>query len=240
MPDRNGIDLVLTDNYLAGPSSQIAFLQRVYERLVMCQFPGSEDSEQEIPTAIRNWRLERFLFSMPRASLSEPSSGAVLPRHLGDLFIRSYFKLVHPQLPILDYQKVVSQWVASWEAHDVMDENSALRHQGKEIMFMAIAVGARVCPIINQDGFRLAEAWAEHFSQRVEIPFSALEEPSLHVVRVFLLKVCPASYCDVPLFMCCNLRGSNTIYHEYLANTSASGRPFMRSMSYAQTMPTCT
>ncbi|KAJ5921917.1 hypothetical protein N7516_009620 [Penicillium verrucosum] len=177
-----------------GPSSQIAFLQRVYERLVMCQFPGSEDSEQEIPTAIRNWRLERFLFSMPRASLSEPSSGAVLPRHLGDLFIRSYFKLVHPQLPILDYQKVVSQWVASWEAHDVMDENSALRHQGKEIMFMAIAVGARVCPIINQDGFRLAEAWAEHFSQRVEIPFSALEEPSLHVVRVFLLKAIYAQH----------------------------------------------
>lgn len=159
----------------------------------MCQFPGSEDREPEIPTAIRNWRLERFLFSMPRETVSQPSFGAFFPRSLGDLFIRSYFKLVHPQLPILDYQKVLSEWEASWKAHDVIDKQPEVSRQNKEVLFMALAIGARVCPTMNQDSFKLADTWAEHFSQRVEIPLSALEEPSLHLVRVFLLKVHPSN-----------------------------------------------
>ncbi|EWY79904.1 hypothetical protein FOYG_16969 [Fusarium oxysporum NRRL 32931] len=173
-----------------GPSSQLAFLQRVYERLMMCQTPGLQDcdAQNQIPTAIRNWELERFLFSMPPTQAPSLDCGIFLSRNLGDFFIRSYFKLVHPQVPILDYHEVASEWAASWSAHLGTPEDLTSLLQRKQILFLVLAIGARVCPNMDQDGFKMAEAWAEHFSRKVELPLSATEEPSMHLLRIFLLK----------------------------------------------------
>jgi hypothetical protein len=161
----------------------------------MCQAAESQDwnAQNRISTAVRNWQLEHFLFNAPQDQVPSLESGAFLPRHTGDLFIGSYFKLVHPQVPIFEYQEVAAEWEALWKTPFATTTDPAASLQRKQILFLVLAIGARVCPTLDQDGLKLSEAWANHFSQKVEIPLSAAEEPSIHHICVFLLKVRPIS-----------------------------------------------
>ncbi|KAL0931162.1 C6 transcription factor [Colletotrichum truncatum] len=77
----------------------------------------------------------------------------------------------------------MAQWARLWEL-----PMEAPPSWSKEIVFTALAVGARVCPVIGQDGLRLAAYWAHHFSEAIEIPINAMREPSLQLVHLLLLK----------------------------------------------------
>ncbi|RAH67550.1 uncharacterized protein BO66DRAFT_473377 [Aspergillus aculeatinus CBS 121060] len=167
-----------------GPSSQYAFLQRVYDRL----HPGFEanqfDSAGSVPTGLRAWGLETFIFSSPPHHVPQPRVESFLPRNLGELFIRSYFKLVHPQMPILVYADVMAQWAQSWKPP--ASKNNPVR--AREILHMVLAIGALVAPPSGSEALALSNSWAEYFAQSVDIPLSVMTEPTLQLVHTLLLK----------------------------------------------------
>lgn len=177
-----------------GPSSHPAFIQRAYARLNRQFHPASEGEDAHpVPSGIKAWGLERFFFSPPGTSTPPSPPALFIPRHVGDRFLRNYFKIVHPQIPILSYYEVVGLWAGLWEAHTV-----PAHPWSKEIVFTVLAIGARVSPSLGHDGLQLAEGWAEYFSQAVEIPITAMREPSLPLVHLLLLKVpqhsCPTTH----------------------------------------------
>ncbi|PYI02738.1 hypothetical protein BO78DRAFT_463801 [Aspergillus sclerotiicarbonarius CBS 121057] len=171
-----------------GPSSHFAFVQRVYDRLN--HDPGADPTEDPspVPAGLRAWGLENFLFSHPN-HFPQPRAEAFLPRNLGELFIRSYFKLVHPQMPVLVYSDVMSQWTQSWKPPA---RDAPVR--GKEILHMVLAIGALVAPMVGADGLDLTNEWAEYFARNVDIPLSVLSEPTLQLVHILLLKALYAQH----------------------------------------------
>lgn len=146
--------------------------------------PDRGEDDHPVPRGIRAWGLERFYFSIPQITSPPSSLGPFIPRHVGDRFLRNYFKIVHPQLPILSYSEIMALWGHLWE----FPTNIASPWR-KEILFTVLAIGARVGPVMGQDGLDLAEGLAEHFSQAVDIPITAMRDPSLQLVHLLLLKV---------------------------------------------------
>lgn len=172
-------------NCFAGPSSHPAFIQRAYERLNPQPHAVSENGkDRQVPPGIRAWGLERFFFSLPDSPSPKLDTALFIPRQVGDRFLRNYFKIVHPYMPILSYAEVMSHWSRLWEVRPTPGPPWT-----KEIVFTALAIGARVCPTMGQDDLDSADAWAEHFSQAVDIPITAMREPSLQLVHLLLLKV---------------------------------------------------
>ena len=72
---------------------------------------------------------------------------------------------------------------------------------------MVLAIGARVSPVIGADSLDVADGWAESFSTAVDIPLTALSEPTLQLVHILLLKV---GECSPQLQHHINLLGMKT------------------------------
>lgn len=179
------VEFVKRANRLPGPSSHFAFVQQVYERLK--RRPATSEAGTEsgvVPDGLRAWGLERFLFSQPEHHGVQMSREAMMPRNIGDRFIRNYFQIVHPQLPILIYSEVIEQWAQLWKPPGTRPCS-----RGEDLVFMVLAIGARVSLVAGQEDLSLTEGWAEYFSRKADISMTALSEPTLSLVHLLLLKV---------------------------------------------------
>ncbi|RAK95482.1 Zn(II)2Cys6 transcription factor [Aspergillus ibericus CBS 121593] len=170
-----------------GPSSGFCFIHRVYQRIK--QGSSSEPllarRSGAIPDAIQRFGMERFMFargdSDPRRT--QWPSEMFLPRDLGDQFIEAYFRVMHPQIPVLIQSEIVDAWTQMWE--------SPVRDRGvknQDILFMVLAIGARVANLKGKQSESSVEAWAEYFSSRVSEGPIFLQEPSIRGVHLMLLK----------------------------------------------------
>ncbi|KAF6799526.1 C6 transcription factor [Colletotrichum sojae] len=155
---------------------------------------GVARSDAKEPSPVPRVRITKNLAFIDLALLASADVFELMlanctPRTVGDRFLRNYFKIVHPQIPILSYAEVISQWSQLWE----MRPASSPRWM-KEIVFTVLAIGARVCPVMGQKDLDSAEAWGEYFTQAVDIPITAMREPSLQLVHLLLLKATYAQH----------------------------------------------
>ncbi|KAI2825341.1 transcriptional regulator family: Fungal Specific TF [Aspergillus niger] len=171
-----------------GPSSGFCFIHRVYQRIK--QGSSSEPllarRSCSIPDAIHRFGLERFMFARPGDSDPRRTyfpSQMFLPRELGDQFIEAYFRIMHPQIPILIKSEIDDAWNQMWES-PVRDHSV----KNQDILFMVLAIGARVANLKGKQTESSVAAWADYFSSRVSEGPIFLQEPSIRGVHLMLLK----------------------------------------------------
>lgn len=170
-------------NDIAGPSSHMHFVQSVYQRIhqeTHQTLLGPQN--QPVPGGLQKWGLERYIFSAPYdGPLS--SSGRFLDRAKGDRFINAYFNYLHPQMPIICRSDILATWEALWTAPSRDEINS------KGILFLVLALGARVAhPEIGETPASL-EKWAEYFSHQTNDFSTLFQEPSFKNLQFLILKV---------------------------------------------------
>lgn len=115
---------------------------------------------------------------------SRLAAEAFLPQALGDGFIEAYFRIVHPQMPVLVYTEIIDSWKQMWETPI---RGRPVKNQ--EILFMVLALGARVIRLKKSEQENRADEWAEYFSSRVSEGSIFMQEPSVKGVNLMLLKV---------------------------------------------------
>ncbi|KAE8371531.1 fungal-specific transcription factor domain-containing protein [Aspergillus bertholletiae] len=172
-----------------GPSSGCAFLQRVYQRIQ--KLPARESllttyPTGPIPDGLQKWGVEKFMFTADADGdlrRSRLAAEAFLPQALGDVFIEAYFRIVHPQMPVLVYTEILDSWKQMWETPI---RGRPVKNQ--EILFMVLALGARVIRLKKSEQENRADEWAEYFSSRVSEGSIFMQEPSVKGVNLMLLK----------------------------------------------------
>ncbi|EAU34335.1 predicted protein [Aspergillus terreus NIH2624] len=185
-----GVSNPKTGNFqFYGPSSGFCFLQRVYQR-IMQSTPNESLLHRRscsIPDALQKWGIERFMFAADAGPGDPPHASwpaeAFLPRALGDRFIDAYFKIMHPQMPVLVHAEILESWAQMWE--------TPVRGQpikNKEILFMVLAIGSRVVNLKGKQPEARVEGWAEYFSSRASEGPIFLQEPSVKGMHLMLLK----------------------------------------------------
>lgn len=126
---------------------------------------------------------------------SQCPAESYFPRDLGESFIDSYFRIIHPQVPVLVYLDVVKSWDdlwnPPWERRDT---------KGDEILFMVLAIGARVCSFEGKQNTRSSEGWAQHFVDKAKRLNDAFEDISMSSTHFMLLKV---RFFSFPCHPCC-------------------------------------
>lgn len=147
-----------------------------------------------IPDGLQKWGMQRFMFAADggsdvRQGTSWPAD-AFLPRTLGDHFIDAYFKIMHPQMPVLIHSEILETWDQMWETPM---RGRALKN--KEILFMVLAIGSRVVNMKGKESEARVEGWAEYFSNRASEGPIFLQEPSVKGMHLMLLKVLSANPC---------------------------------------------
>ncbi|KAE8152755.1 fungal-specific transcription factor domain-containing protein [Aspergillus avenaceus] len=174
-----------------GPSSHFCFVQRVYQRIHQKTHETLLDSQKNsVPGGVQKWGLERFMFA-PRfgssqACLSKPE--AFLRKEIGDGFLDTYFRFIHPLAPVLSRSEIITAWEAYWEPPLRPDHDPNTRG----ILFMLLALGARVSrPALGQSAEAL-EKWAEYFSSQTSDYSILFQEPSFKGVQFLLLKAMDA------------------------------------------------
>jgi hypothetical protein len=89
----------------------------------------------------------------PRQYVNEGDSSsqtdAYFPRDMGDLFIEAYFRIMHPQMPLLTYSEIKETWNKLWDAHQ---PGKVLKD--KDLLYRVLAIGSRVS---NYKGKQTAE-----------------------------------------------------------------------------------
>ncbi|KAE8150946.1 fungal-specific transcription factor domain-containing protein [Aspergillus avenaceus] len=171
-----------------GPSSGCAFLQRIYQRI---QNSPSRESlltcrSGPVPDALHKWGIEQFMFTADADGdlrRSRTAAEAFLPRNLGDLFIDAYFRIVHPQMPVLVYSEITDSWSQMWET-----PIRGRRAKNQELLYMVLALGARVIKLKKSEKENRSEEWAEYFSSRVSEGSIFMQEPSVKAVHLMMLK----------------------------------------------------
>lgn len=138
-----------------------------------------------MPDGVEKWGLERFMFSVGVDDKeSQCSSDAFLSRELGDAFVHAYFDFIHPQVPVLLYSDIARCWENFWKP----SKQRPPENRG-ELLFMVLALGARVSSSQGQQDALLSEGWADHFARKASGCINLFEDPSLHALQFFLLKV---------------------------------------------------
>lgn len=144
---------------------------------------GSQTSS--VPDGLGKWGLERFMFSVdPDDNAAKSQPEAYFPREMGDAFINSYFEIIHPQIPVLVYSELLEVWNSL-----LLPPTQRGLAKGEELLFMVLAIGARVSSVRGKQDASLSEGWAEHFSRKVNGPMKLFENPSLLSTHLMLLKV---------------------------------------------------
>lgn len=132
---------------------------------------------------------------------SKCPSEAYLSRELGDALVNSYFDIIHPQIPILTYSEIMESWENFWKPPNQRGSDNR-----GEILFMVLALGARVSSSQGQQDASLSEGWADHFARKASDCMKLFEDSSLRTTQFFFLKVSPLaqqindSLCHVGLF----------------------------------------
>lgn len=111
-------------------------------------------------------------------------SQAFIPRSLGDMFIEAYFKIMHPQMSVLVYSEIVDEWNQMWEA-PVLGRTA----KNQEILFMVLAIGARLVNLKGRQPEAQVDGWGEYFASRASEGPIFLQEPSIKGMHLMLLKV---------------------------------------------------
>ncbi|PLB39881.1 transcription factor domain-containing protein [Aspergillus candidus] len=171
-----------------GPSSGYCFLQRVYQRIK--QSSGGESllarRSCSVPDGLQKWGMDRFMF-MPGSDGDlrggQRPSQAFIPRSLGDMFIEAYFKIMHPQMSVLVHSEIVDEWNQMWEA-PVLGRVA----KNQEILFMVLAIGARLVNLKGRQPEAQVDGWGEYFASRASEGPIFLQEPSIKGMHLMLLK----------------------------------------------------
>ncbi|KAH8428456.1 fungal specific transcription factor domain-containing protein [Aspergillus melleus] len=184
-----GVSNPKTGNFqFYGPSSGFAFLQRIYQRINKTSSNQSLLARRScsVPDALQKWGMERFMFAADTDGdlrLAQLRTEAFLPQALGERFIDAYFKIIHPQMSVLVHSEVMETWAQMWE---FPVRGRKLKNQ--EILFMVLALGARVVNLKDKEPEARVEGWAEHFSNRAAEGPIFLQEPSVKGMHLMLLK----------------------------------------------------
>ncbi|PYI00446.1 hypothetical protein BO78DRAFT_424478 [Aspergillus sclerotiicarbonarius CBS 121057] len=166
-----------------GPSSHFCFIQRMCQRIARSTNESLLTPSDAVPEGVRKWNLERFMFCVSGACDVPGPHDAYISQELGTGLIESYFEIIHPQIPVLNHREIVEQWKSLWTP-------PAQQNPGKQnaILFMVLAIGARVSIASGEQETALMEGWAEHFAAQTNPSSAALEDPSLGSTQLLLLK----------------------------------------------------
>ncbi|RAL15000.1 Zn(II)2Cys6 transcription factor [Aspergillus homomorphus CBS 101889] len=173
-----------------GPSSHFCFIQRLCQRISRTTNESLLTPQASVADGVGKWNLERFMFSTRGTHDTVRSSyvpDAYLSKAMGTRLIESYFEIIHPQVPVLNHADIVEQWDSLWKPPLKLPHSTAPK--GVEILFMVLAIGARVMVPESAEDSLVLEGWAEHFVSKASHNLQrAFEDPSLISTHWFLLK----------------------------------------------------
>ncbi|KAF3015182.1 hypothetical protein E8E15_004432 [Penicillium rubens] len=168
-----------------GPSSHFCFVQRIHQRIKRRTNEALLTPQSNpIPDGVERWGLERFMFSVgvdDNNGKCQPD--AYLSREMGDAFLNAYFEIIHPQVPVLVYSEIIGIWEGFWKTPSQLPS-----HDRRDLVYMALAIGARVSSSEGRQDAPLSEGWGDHFSRKASGSIKLFEDPSLHSTHFFLLK----------------------------------------------------
>ncbi|RAH84334.1 hypothetical protein BO86DRAFT_446357 [Aspergillus japonicus CBS 114.51] len=166
-----------------GPSSHFCFIQRMCQRIARSPNETILTPSDTVPDGVRKWNLERFMFCVNGCQDSTGPHAAYISQEVGMGLIDSYFEILHPQIPVLNYSEIVDQWKSLWKppAQQKPDKRN-------EVLFIVLAIGARVTIAAGQQETSLLEGWADHFAAQANRSTAVLEDPSLSSTQLLLLK----------------------------------------------------
>lgn len=174
-----------------GSASNLSFLQCFYQRIHQ---NADGQSSQGPPAAMHIWGLDKFIFSPELPELRDESSAlhAFLPRDMGDCFLRTYFKVCHPQFPFLVRAEIERAWDNLWEPPQQSGAAAQMcksnRLTERNIVLMVLAIGAIMASLSPDKDAKVMERWAWHLSSRAQLRGQAFEDTSLGGVHLLLLK----------------------------------------------------
>ncbi|KNG89799.1 hypothetical protein ANOM_002854 [Aspergillus nomiae NRRL 13137] len=169
-----------------GPSSHFCFIQRIYERVKRNCHPAElPQRDSTVPEALEKWGLEKFMFSREYVHGGNPplQADAYFPRDMGVLFIEAYFRIMHPQMPLLAYSEIMETWNKLWEPPQ---PGKVLKDA--DLLYMVLAIGSRVSNYKGKQTAEWVDLWAEHFSNKANNFALYFQEPSLKGTHFMLLK----------------------------------------------------
>lgn len=140
------------------------------------------------------WGLDKFVFSPEPPELRDESNAlhAFLPRDMGDCFLKTYFKVCHPQFPFLVRDEIKRAWDNLWEPPQQPGTTTQMcqgnRLTERNIVLMVLAIGAIMASLSPGKDAKVLERWACHLSSRVQLRGHAFEDTSLGGVHLLLLK----------------------------------------------------
>lgn len=123
-----------------------------------------------------------FSLNANRPPTGQPD--AYLSQEKGSTLIDAFFEIIHPQVPVLNYADIVELW-------EDMGRPPAQQRvkKGKEILFMVLAIGARVSIAQGPQDTSVLKDWADYFAAKANGLHATFEDVSLHSTIFLLLKV---------------------------------------------------
>ncbi|KAJ5398593.1 hypothetical protein N7465_009082 [Penicillium sp. CMV-2018d] len=92
------------------PSSHFNFIQHIYQRIYRTSHETPSDRQRHpIPAGLQRWCLEPFIFSL-KLNANNPHISAretFINKERGDAFLDSYFRIIHPLMPILSRSDII-------------------------------------------------------------------------------------------------------------------------------------
>ncbi|KAJ5731297.1 uncharacterized protein N7483_005805, partial [Penicillium malachiteum] len=170
-----------------GPSSHFNFIQRVYQRIHQTANGTFDQQKKAIPGGLQKWGLEPFIFSAGSNAVkpTRQYQGIVLTKAQGDIFLKSYFRIIHPQVPIMSRSDICSTWEECCGPPTSSLETDCW---SQKILYMALSLGARVSQPTSELTADGLEKWADYFSSQTNDLALVFQEPSFKVLQFLLLK----------------------------------------------------
>ncbi|GIC94521.1 fungal specific transcription factor domain-containing protein [Aspergillus udagawae] len=100
-----------------------------------------------------------------------------------ETFIEAYFRIMHPQMPLLTYSEIKETWNKLWDAPQ---PGKVLKD--RDLLYMVLAIGSRVSNYKGKQTAEWIDLWAEHFSTMANNFAMYFQEPSLKGTHFMLLK----------------------------------------------------
>ncbi|OJZ80193.1 hypothetical protein ASPFODRAFT_148154 [Aspergillus luchuensis CBS 106.47] len=189
MEMRAGIGVSNTKNgsfQFYGASSHFNLVQRVYQRIHGTIHGTALDQQKKpIPDGLQKWGLESFIFSTHQNETGyRPNQETILDTSKCDAFLDAFFRLVHPLIPIISRSEInsIRQSYLGPPGSGRRDVAS------KGILFMTLALGARVSRPTKDETASDLEKWAEYFSSQSGDFSIVFQEPSFKILQFLLLK----------------------------------------------------
>lgn len=140
--------------------------------------------QPRVPDGLSQWGVDRQMFTHKEDGVQHRhghADGNMLPKELGDAFISSYFRIMHPQNPVLVEAEVMKTWQSLWAAPERVQHTTQSKE--RSILYMVLAIGAR---FVDHDN--AGQAWADHFYEKASSLTDVFEETSLVGTHLLLLR----------------------------------------------------